>query len=96
MEHRHERNDRRDRDYDQEGGNRRRAPMRRKVCRFCTDKEVVADYKNPKLLSYFVTDRGRIIPRRVSGACAMHQRDLTTQIKRARSMALLPFTSTQN
>ncbi len=64
---------------------------RRKYCRFCADKNLVIDYKDPKPLKYFLTERGKIIPRRVSGTCAKHQRELTQAIKRARIIALLPF-----
>ncbi len=67
---------------------------RRKTCRFCADPEVKVDYKDPGTLKYFITDRGKIIPRRISGNCAKHQRALTTAIKRARILALLPFTVT--
>jgi len=84
----------RDRDRDGEGG-RRRMFTRRKACRFCTDKELKPDFKNARLLSFFITERGKIIPRRISGNCALHQRDLNTAVKRARQMALLPYTSTQ-
>ena len=65
---------------------------RRRVCRFCTDKELVIDYKNPKTLRNFVTERGKIIPKRIYGTCASHQRQLTEAIKRARHLALLPYT----
>lgn len=83
-------------DRDQDGGRgKRKTFFRRKACRFCSDKEVVADYKNPRLLSHFLTERGKIIPRRISGICALHQRTLTTAVKQSRVMALLPFTSTQ-
>jgi small subunit ribosomal protein S18 len=76
------------------GGPRRRGGMgRRKVCRFCADKSAHIDYKDSRVLSHFVTDRGKIIPRRITGACSRHQRRLTTAIKRARVMALLPFTT---
>lgn len=75
------------------GKPRKRSFSRRKVCRFCTDREYELDYKNPKVLSYFITERGKIIPRRITGNCAFHQRELTTQVKRARSLALLPFTA---
>jgi len=69
---------------------------RRRVCRFCTDQEVVIDYKNPKTLRNFVTERGKIIPKRIYGTCASHQRQVTEAIKRARHLALLPYTgSTQ-
>jgi small subunit ribosomal protein S18 len=64
-----------------------------KVCKFCENKDNDFNYKNERKLRYFVTDRGKIIPRRMSGTCARHQRKLTTAIKRARYMAILPFTS---
>ncbi len=64
---------------------------RRRVCRFCTDKELVIDYKDPKVLKNFVTERGKIIPRRIYGTCAKHQRRLTEAVKRARQLALLPY-----
>lgn len=65
--------------------------LRRRVCYFCQDKIVDIDYKNIKQLRRFVTERGKIIPRRVSGTCAYHQRQLSQAIKRARNIALLPF-----
>lgn len=71
---------------------KRRSYVRKKVCRFCAEKNVVVDYKDEKLLRNFITERGKIIPRRISGNCARHQRQLTTAIKRARILALLPFT----
>jgi len=74
-------------------GGRRRGIGRRKVCRFCADKSAHIDYKDSRGLSHFVTERGKIIPRRITGACARHQRHITTAIKRARVMALLPYTS---
>ena len=64
---------------------------RKKVCRFCEDKTQTIDYKDIKKLQRFMTERGKILPRRVSGTCAKHQRALTVAIKRARIMALLPF-----
>lgn len=64
---------------------------RRKVCSFCADK-VLVDYKDTGRLRKFVSERGKILPRRISGNCARHQRDLTVAIKRARIVALLPFT----
>lgn len=70
---------------------RRRVYHRRKVCRFCADSSLSIDYKNSKTLKYFITERGKIIPRRISGTCAKHQRALTLAIKRARAIALLPF-----
>lgn len=74
-------------------GRGRSAFHRRKVCRFCADSSLVIDYKDIKTLRYFTTERGKIIPRRISGNCARHQRELTTAIKRARNIALLPFTT---
>ena len=80
------------------GGNKtsgkRRVYQRRKVCRFCADTSLIIDYKDTKLLRYFITERGKIIPRRISGACAKHQRALTQAIKRARTVALLPYVGT--
>ena len=70
---------------------RRRPYRRRKVCRFCADPSLVIDYKDYGQLRYFTTDRGKMIPRRISGTCAAHQRKLSTAIKRARVMALLPY-----
>ena len=64
---------------------------RKKVCRFCVEKIDDIDYKNMRLLSSFVSERGKIIPRRISGVCTIHQRRLTASIKRARNIALLPF-----
>jgi small subunit ribosomal protein S18 len=70
---------------------RRRSYRRQKVCKFCVDKIDQVDYKDVRRLRSFVTDRGKIIPRRISGTCAPHQRQLTVAIKRARNIALLPF-----
>jgi small subunit ribosomal protein S18 len=64
---------------------------KRKVCFFCRDKVQVIDYKDPAKLRPYISDRGKISPRRKSGACAKHQRALATSIKRARHLALLPF-----
>jgi small subunit ribosomal protein S18 len=64
---------------------------RRKVCKFCADKIDYVDYKDVKLLSSFVPERGKVLPRRMFGTCAEHQRKLTLAIKRARNIALLPF-----
>ena len=83
-------------DEDKGGGGRRRPMMRRKVCRFCADKSVRIDYKDIRLLTGFVTERGKITPSRITGTCARHQRLLTTAIKRARSIALLPFTTVKS
>lgn len=72
--------------------NRRHGGMRRrKVCQFCADKTEAIDYKNAEKLKKFVTERGKILPKRVTGTCAKHQREVTTAIKRARVMALLPY-----
>ncbi len=71
----------------------RRRGGKRKVCRFCADTEVTIDYKDANQLKYFISDRGKIVPRRISGNCALHQRSITTAIKRARNIALMPFTS---
>lgn len=67
---------------------------RRKVCRFCADRDIVIDYKDPKVLRSFITERGKIIPRRIFGTCAKHQRQLTEAIKRARQIALIPYSGT--
>ena len=66
---------------------------RRKICRFCEHKISYVDYKDERLLSRFVTERGKIVPRRVSGNCAAHQRKLTQAIKRSRQMAIMAFES---
>jgi small subunit ribosomal protein S18 len=73
---------------------KRRVYHRRKVCRFCADSKIVIDYKDSRNLKYFITERGKIIPRRITGTCAKHQRTLTLAIKRARAIALLPFVGT--
>lgn len=70
---------------------KRRALQRRRVCRFCADATLAIDYKDTKLLNHFVTERGKIIPRRISGNCATHQREMMTAVKRARQVALLPY-----
>ena len=64
---------------------------RNKSCFFCANKEKVIDYKDIRTLQRFVTDRGKIVPRRITGTCAKHQRVITRQIKRARAIALLPY-----
>jgi len=66
---------------------------KRKICSFCVDKSDYVDFKRYDKLMRFITERGKILPRRISGNCAKHQRQLTSAIKRARIMALLPFTS---
>lgn len=79
----------RSRNWDERGPRRRGG--RRKVCRFCAEKGIRIDYKDTRVLGNFITDRGKIIPSRITGNCARHQRRLTTAIKRARTVALLPF-----
>ncbi len=70
---------------------RRRFQVRKKVCRFCVDKTPFIDYKDIKTLRFFVTERGKILPRRISGNCARHQREVTVAVQRSRNIALLPF-----
>ncbi len=69
---------------------------RRKFCRFCTDSNLKIDYKDFYTLKEFITERGKIMPRRITGNCSKHQRTLTLAIKRARTIALLPFVVTEN
>ena len=76
------------------GKARRRSFSRRKTCRFCADDTVTLDYKNPQILKNFITDRGKILPRRITGNCAKHQRALSVAIRRARMIALMPFAVT--
>ena len=85
-----ERGERGDRGGEEGGG--RRGFGRRKVCRFCADKNLKVDYKDQGQMKYFLTERGKIIPRRISGNCAKHQREVATAIKRARVLAILPYT----
>lgn len=73
------------------GGGRGRFQARRKVCAFCADKNITIDYKDTARLSRYISERGKINPRRRSGTCARHQRVLATAIKQARNIALLPF-----
>lgn len=74
------------------GGPRKKRPFqRRKVCRFCAEKDTIIDYKDPRTLRFFITERGKIVPRRISGNCSKHQREITEAIKRARNLALLPL-----
>ncbi len=77
------------------GGGMRRRPGggRRKVCRFCADKSLKVDYKDVRTLGSFITEGGKIVPSRTSGNCAKHQRQLAVAIKRARVLALLPFST---
>ena len=75
-----------------EAYNPRFRKMRKKVCPLCADKDLVLDYKNADQLKKFVNDKGKILPRRATGACAKHQRDITLAVKRARHIAVLPYT----
>jgi ribosomal protein S18 len=83
------RSDRGDRDF-RRGGPRK---ARKKVCNFCVDRAEFIDYKDVSKLRRFISERGKILPRRVTGSCAFHQRELTVAIKRARHVALLPYSS---
>jgi small subunit ribosomal protein S18 len=85
----------RDRDKDKDkDGKKRRGFNRKKMCRFCSETNLKIDYKEPQLLKYFITERGKIVPRRISGNCAKHQRQIALAIKRSRLIALMPFTVT--
>ena len=66
--------------------------VRKKVCVLCSDKNFELDYKNPEQLKKFINDKGKILPRRATGACAKHQREITLAVKRARHIAILPYT----
>src|SRR6478609_1133212 len=81
-----------DKDGDDRGG-RRGGFGRKKVCRFCSDQDFVMDYKDIRMMQSFITEHGKIVPRRISGNCAQHQRKLTTAIKRARNLALVGYVS---
>ena len=74
-----------------ENNKRRGGSRRRKVCQFCADKNKKIDYKDVETLKRYTTERGKILPRRVTGTCAKHQRDITREIKKARIVALMPF-----
>ena len=89
MADRNDRNDRSDRDNRRGGGRK----GRKKVCSFCVDRVDTIDYKDVAKLRRFISERAKILPRRVTGTCAHHQRELTIAIKRARHLALLPFSS---
>ena len=85
---RNNRNNNYDEDY-----NPRMKKQRKKVCPLCSDKNFVLDYKNFDVMKKFVNDKGKILPRRTTGACAKHQRDITQAVKRARQIAILPYTA---
>lgn len=76
---------------DKQGG--KKVYQKKKVCRFCTDASIIIDYKDARLLKPFISERGKIMPSRITGNCAKHQRIVTEAIKRARIIALLPFAS---
>ena len=76
--------------------NKKKFAPRRKFCRFCAEKDTPLDYKRPDILREFVTERGKIIARRITGACAFHQRAITAEIKRARQMGLMIYTATHS
>jgi len=84
-----------DNGFGRDGGREGARRGRPRGCPFCNDAALAIDYKDPGMLRYFITERGKIVPRRISGACAKHQRKLTTEIKRARNIALLPFTASE-
>lgn len=75
-------------------GDKKRSVGRRKQCKFCGDEALKIDYKDQALLKYFITDRGKLVPRRISGNCAKHQREIAVAVRRARMIALMPFAVT--
>lgn len=79
---------------DSRGDSGRRPYQKKKVCRFCKEKNLTIDYKDAKAVRPYLTERARIVPRRISGACAKHQRVICTAVKRARNLAIVPFTTT--
>jgi len=81
------------RDDDDKGGGRRFG--RRRVCRFCADTTIPIDYKDTNTLKYFTSERGKIIPRRISGNCQKHQKSVARAIKQARNVAILPYVSSK-
>ena len=85
-----DRKNRKDSSYDDKNPNKFKKESK-KVCVFCAEKSEVIDYKNSAKLRKYMTEKGKIIPRRTTGVCAKHQREITTAIKRARVMALLPY-----
>ncbi len=92
MATRKQNNKRNNRNNGDEDFNPRFRKVRKKVCPLCANKELVLDYKNGDQLRKFISDKGKILPRRATGACAKHQRDITLAVKRARHIAVLPFT----
>lgn len=86
-------NKKNNRNNNQDDYNPRFRKIRKKVCPLCADKNLVLDYKNAEQLKKFVNEKGKILPRRATGACAKHQRDITLAVKRARQIAILPYTA---
>ena len=86
-------NNRRNNRNNDEDFNPKFRKMRKKVCALCANKDLVLDYKNAEQLRKFINDKGKILPRRATGACAKHQRDITLEVKRARHIAVLPYTT---
>ena len=86
-------NKRNNRNNNQDDYNPKFRKMRKKVCPLCADKNLVLVYKNADQLRKFINDKGKILPRRATGACAKHQRDITLTVKRARQIAILPYTA---
>lgn len=90
-----DRSDRNDSGMDKDGDDRGRKGggsfNRKKVCRFCSDTDYVLDYKDVRMMQSYVTEHGKIVPRRISGSCAFHQRAITTAVKRARNLALVGY-----
>ena len=84
-------NNRRNNRNNDEDFNPKFRKVRKKVCALCANKDLVLDYKNAEQLKKFVNEKGKILPRRATGACAKHQRDITLAVKRARHIAILPY-----
>ena len=84
-------NNRRNNRNNDEDFNPKFRKMRKKVCALCANKDLVLDYKNADQMKKYVNEKGKILPRRATGACAKHQRDITLAIKRARHIAILPY-----
>jgi len=84
-------NNRRNNRNNDEDFNPKFRKMRKKVCALCANKDLVLDYKNADQIKKFVNEKGKILPRRATGACAKHQRDITLAVKRARHIAILPY-----
>ncbi|MEK6577856.1 MAG: 30S ribosomal protein S18 [Bdellovibrionota bacterium] len=97
-----DRGDRMDKDSDDRGGRRGGGGSgggsfhRKKVCRYCSDQDFIMDYKDIRMMQSFISEHGKIVPRRISGNCATHQRKLTTEVKRARNLALVGYVSSGN